>query len=67
MLIYARIILVLMILSSVVNIVGGAVMIMYSPVMGLMGIIMGGLFAWLSYTNYNEASTCVEEAYKRSL
>jgi len=67
MLIYARIILALIILTSVLNIVGGVVMMMASPVMGVMGLMMGALFAWLAYTNYKDASNCVEESYKRDV
>jgi len=67
MLIYARIILAFIIIISILNIVGGVVMLMSSPIMGVLGLMFGVLFAWLAYSNYKEASSCVQDAYARDV
>ncbi len=59
MLIYARIILLLIVLTSIFSFFGGFYsLVTGSWLYGIMEILIGGLFIWLGYSNFTEASRC---------
>lgn len=62
MLIYARIILAIIILQSIMMIVGGVGMVVVFPPAGIALVLIGGLFAYLAYSNFVEASQCVVDS-----
>ncbi len=58
MLIYARIILILILITSVLQVVGGVVMLKVDPSVALFSIAFSGLIVWLAYANYVDATKC---------
>jgi heme A synthase len=75
MLIYARLILVLILLSACFQIIGGTVVVLgglgsasYAVMLGgLMSLAVGGVFAWLAWTNYSDAANCANEAFMKQM
>ncbi len=59
MLIYARLILALMLLSAAFQIVGGVLVFALGGIApGIVMLLIGSLFAWLAYTNFMDAAAC---------
>jgi hypothetical protein len=62
MLIYARIILAIIILQSIMMIISGGMLTLSLPQLGIPLVLIGGLFAYLAYSNFVEASQCVVDS-----
>lgn len=58
MLVYARILLIFIMISSCFQVIGGVVMLTVSPAIGIFLLIVGPIFAYLAYSNFVEASEC---------
>lgn len=59
MLIYARIILAIILLASLVQILTGGYLASTGQITaGLFTLVWGGLFLWLSWSNFQEATNC---------
>lgn len=59
MLVYARIILALMLLSAAFQVIGGVLVFAMGGIApGLVMFLIGCLFAWLAYTNFQDATAC---------
>lgn len=64
MLVYARIILALIILSCIMQILLSGIGIFAGAVLsGVFGLLFAGLFIWLAYTNFRDATECANKAF----
>lgn len=61
MLIYARLILILILIVSVLQVVGGVMTFNTSPAVNLTNILLSSLVVWLAYSNYVDAAECANK------
>ena len=60
MLIYARLLLIVILLTAVLNMARSAIVMSRGGVaVGAFMLLWSGFFAWLAWTNWGEASDCV--------
>jgi hypothetical protein len=67
MLIYARIILIIMILQSIGILMGGLLLIAGGSMIGAVLIPIGGVLAYLAYSSFVEVSACAAQSQQPQL
>lgn len=61
MLIYARIILAVLILSAVLSGLGAFFGILFGNSASVVALLIAGVFFWLAYSNFNDATECANK------